>query len=267
MSRITYLTAALLTLALLGVSMSTALAAQPADPAALDKAFETLKTYDWGQDRSPLKALDDAVAAAHGDAAAKKALEARLVTVIKSDAPRAAKDAVCRQLSLIGSAEAVPALAELLTNQELSQMGRYALERIPDASAVAALRDALPKTEGLLKVGVINSLGVRRDAESAAALTALLENQDQQVTAAAAAALGAIASPDAAKALDEFQKKAPDKLKLAVADARLCCAERQLAAGKKLEAMAIYKSLSGEDQPKHVRLAAVRGLVAARSKP
>ncbi|HPM82783.1 MAG TPA: hypothetical protein PLF81_18900 [Candidatus Anammoximicrobium sp.] len=262
MSRINYLTAALLTLALLGVSMSAVLAAQPAAPAALDKAFETLKTYDWGQDRSSLKALDDAVAAAHGDAAAKKALEARLVTALKSDAPRAAKDAVCRQLSLIGSADAVPALAELLTNQELSQMGRYALERIPDAAAVAALRDALPKTEGLLKVGVINSLGVRRDAESATALAALLENQDQQVSAAAAAALGAIASPDAAKALDEFQKKAPDKLKLAVADARLCCAEHLLAAGKKLEAMAIYKSLSGEDQPKHVRLAAVRGLVA-----
>ena len=141
-------------------------------------------------------------------------------------------------------------------------MGRYALERIPDAAATAALRDALPKTEGLLKVGVINSLGVRRDAESAAALTALLENQDQQVAAAAAAALGAIASPEAAKALDEFQKKAPDKLKLAVADARLGCAERLLAGGKKLEAMAIYKSLSGEDQPKHVRLAAVRGLLA-----
>lgn len=262
MSRITYLTAALLALDLLAVSVSTAAAAQPVDPAALDKAFEALKTYDWGKDRSALQALDDAVAAAHGDAAAGKALETRLAAVLASDVPRAAKDVVCRQLSLVGSAEAVPALAGLLTNAELSQMARYALERIPDAAATAALRDALPKTEGLLKVGVINSLGVRRDAESAAALKALLENQDQQVASAAAAALGAVGSPEAAKALDEFQKQAPDKLKLAVADARLCCAERLLAAGKKLEAMAIYKSLSGEDQPKHVRLAAVRGLVA-----
>ncbi len=266
MSRTTYLTAALLALALLGVSISTATAAQPVDPAALDKAFEALKTYDWGKDRSALQALDNAVAAAHGDAAARKALETRLAAVLKTDASRAAKDVVCRQLSLVGSAEAVPALAGLLPNAELSQMARYALERIPDAAATAALRDALPKTEGVQKVGVINSLGVRRDAESAASLTALLENQDQQVAAAAAAALGAIASPEAAKALDEFQKKSPDKLKLAVADARLCCAEHMLAAGKKLEAMAIYKSLSGEDQPKHVRLAAVRGLLAVTGK-
>lgn len=266
MSRITYLNLVLLALALLGVSLATATAAQPVDPAALDKAFETLKTYDWGKDRSTLQALDDAVAAAHNDAAAKKALETRLVAVLKSDAPRAAKDAVCRQLSLIASADAVPALAELLTNQELSQMGRYALERIPDAAAVAALRGALPKTEGLLKVGVINSLGVRRDAESTAALTGLLENQDQQVAAAAVAALGAIGTPESAKALDEFHKKVPDKLKLALADARLCCAERLLAAGKKVEAMAIYNSLKGEDQPKHVRLAAVRGLLAVTGK-
>ena len=116
MSRITYLTAALLALALLGVSISTATAAQPVDPAALDKAFEALKTYDWGKDRSTLQALDDAVAAAHGDAAARKTLETRLAAVVKSDAPRAAKDVVCRQLSLVGSAEAVPALAGLLTN-------------------------------------------------------------------------------------------------------------------------------------------------------
>ncbi len=260
MSRINSLTAVLFALALLGASISTA--AQPVDPAALDKAFEALKTYDWGQDRSALQALDGAVAATHGDAAARKALETRLAAVLKSDASRAAKDVVCRQLSLVGSAEGVPALAGLLTNAELSQMARYALERIPDAAATAALREALPKTEGLLKVGVINSLGVRRDAQSVAALTALLGNPDQQIAAAAVAALGAIGNSEAGKALDEFQKKAPDKLNLAVADARLCCAERLLAAGKKLEAMAIYKSLSGEDQPKHVRLAAVRGLLA-----
>ena len=111
-------------------------------------------------------------------------------------------------MSLIGSADAVPALAELLTNSELSQMGRYALERIPDAAASAALREALPKAEGVLKVGVINSLGVRRDADSTPLLVALLDNSDQQIAAAAIAALGAIGSADAAKALSDVQKKA-----------------------------------------------------------
>jgi len=265
MSRISFPFAILLAVVLLGVIQTAGLAAPP-DAAAVDKAFETLKTYDWGQDRSVLAALDEAVAATHGDAAARKSLETRLAAVLKTDASRAAKDVVCRHLSLIGSADSVPALAELLTNQELAQMARYGLERIPDPAASAALRDGLAKTEGVLKVGVINSLGARRDAQSASLLTALVDNADPQVATAAVAALGAIGTPDAARTLGEVQKKATGPLQAAVADALLCCAERLLGAGKKVEAMAIYKTLNTEDQPKHVRLAAVRGLLAAAGK-
>ena len=60
--------------------------------------------YDWGQDRNVLKPIDDAVVASHEDAAARKDLEKRLADALKADAPRAAKDYVCRKLSLIGSA-------------------------------------------------------------------------------------------------------------------------------------------------------------------
>jgi hypothetical protein len=151
----------------------------------------------------------------------------------------------------------------LLTDEKLSHMARYALERIPDAAAVKAMRDALPKVKGKLKVGVINSLGVRRDAASTAALTALLKDSDQQIGAAAAAALGSIGTPDAAKALDAFE--APEKLALAVADAKLCCAEKLLADGKKVDALKIYKALT-KSKVKHVRVAAMRGMLAATSK-
>ena len=40
--------------------------------AAVDKAFEALKTYDWGQDHDVLKPIDDAVVATHGNAAARR---------------------------------------------------------------------------------------------------------------------------------------------------------------------------------------------------
>ena len=45
-------------------------------------------------------------------------------------------------------------------------MARYALEPIPDPSVDDALRDALGKLKGRLLVGVIGSLGVRRDAKA-----------------------------------------------------------------------------------------------------
>ncbi|OHB70500.1 MAG: hypothetical protein A2V70_07945 [Planctomycetes bacterium RBG_13_63_9] len=232
---------------------------------ALDKAFDTLKTYDWGQNRDDLKPIDDAVVASHKDEAAQKALAARLDAVLTSDAPRAAKDFVCRKLSLIGSAESVPALSTLLTDEKLSHMGRYALERMPCPEAVAALRDAVSKTKGRTKVGVINSLGVRRDAESTKAMVALLDDSDKEIASAAAAALGAVGTPEAAKALEAFRAKAPKELSLAAADASLTCAEHLLADDKKAEAIAIYTALSKSDH-KHVQVAAMRGMLAAAKK-
>ncbi len=232
----------------------------------VDKAFEALKTYDWGADRNLLKAIDAAVVASHKDPAARKGLETRLAAVLKTDASRAAKDYVCRKLSLIGTAGSVPALSALLPDAKLSHMARYALERMPCPEAVGAMRGSLPKVKGRTKVGVINSLGVRRDAKSLPALVALLKDSDKEIVAAAAAALGSIGDAEAAKALGAFQAKAPKGLKLAAADAYLTCAERLLAGGKKVQAMMIYKALAKPDQPKHVRVAATRGLLAAAGK-
>ena len=65
------------------------------------------------------------------------------------------------------------------------------------------------------------------------------------MAAAAATALGHIGSPQAAAALADFLKTAPAGLKPVAADANLACAGRFLAGGKKAEAAAIYKSLSG----------------------
>jgi len=248
--------------ALLAGSVLPALAADE----AVDKAFEALKTYQWGQDRNVLGAIDKAVAASHGNQAARMDLQMRLAAVLKTDSSHAAKDFVCRKLSLIGSAKCVPAVAVLLTDKKLSHMARYALERIPGPEAVGAMHQSLPKVSGLLKVGMINSLGVRRNAQSTGALVALLKDSDQEVVAAAAAALGSIGTPEVAKVLRAFQAKAPQTLRLAAADAQLTCAERLLADGKKVEAMAIYRGLAKTKQPKHVRLAAMRGLLAATGK-
>jgi HEAT repeat protein len=226
----------------------------------LDKAFETLKTYDWGQDRNLLKPIDEAVVATHGDDAARKQLETRLAAVLKTDVSRDSKHFVCRKLMVIATASSVPALAELLTSEELSHMARYALERIPAPEAGNALRNALSKTKGELKVGVIASLGVRDEAESVAPLAALLDDGNASVARAAAIALGAIRSPEAAKAL------AGAKPTAIVADASLACAEELLADGKKAEALATYKRLLAGDCPKHVKLAATRGMLACAGK-
>jgi HEAT repeat protein len=230
----------------------------------LDKAFEALKTYDWGADRKALNPIDDAVVATLGDAAARKALEVRLAAVLKTGVSRDAKDVVCRALRIMGTAESVPALAALLTDKELSHMARYALERIQVPEAGAALRDALPKVSGALKAGVAGSLGARADAAAAPALIALLGDADAACVIAAATALGAIATPEAATALVAAAAKAPAAAKPAVIDGALHAAELLAAAGKKPAALAVYKAFMGADQPKHVKLAATRGMLGGK---
>jgi HEAT repeat protein len=226
----------------------------------LAKALDALKTYDWGVDPSVLKPIDEAIAATHTDAAARKELEAALTAVLKTEAPQAAKNAVCRALMVVGTAAAVPALAPLLGDEKLSHMARFALERIQEPEAGQALRDALPKVSAKLKVGVIASLGVRGVATSIAPLQALLDDADAGVAAAAARALGDIALPDAAKAL--VMAKATAGNKAALADASLICAEHLLAAGNKAAAKVTYEKVLAISPTKPAMDAATRGLQA-----
>jgi HEAT repeat protein len=231
----------------------------------LDQAFDTLKSYDWGVDPKVLKPIEEAVVSTHGNGAARKELESRLYAVLSTNVSRDAKDYVCRKLMAIGTAASVPALAALLGDKELSHMARYALERITCPEAAQALREAVSKLSGALKIGVISSLGARRDAASVSALAALVADNDAAVARAAALALGAIRNREAADALAKA-KPAADEVKSAVTDATLACAEGLLTDGNKLQALAVYQRLAGETHPKHVRLAATKGILACAGK-
>lgn len=230
----------------------------------LDKAFDALKTYDWGQDPKVLSPIDEAIVASHGDAAAREQLERRLAEALKTDLSYDAKQVLCRKLRTVGTAASVPVLAELLTDEKLSHMGRYALERIPAPEAADALRNALSQVDGELKIGMITSLAARQDEKSVPLLAALLSDSNPALARAAAYGLGAIRSPAAAQALADA--KPNTEAQSAVADAKLACAENLLTDGNNKDALAIYKSLAGADQPKHVKLAATRGMLACAGK-
>jgi HEAT repeat protein len=234
--------------------------------AAVDKALETLKTYDWGIDREALKPIDQAIIATHDDAAARKALEKSLVDILAGGISRSAQDYVCRKLRVVGTTQSVKALAALLPAEETSHIARYALERIPDEKAAKAMRDALPKVSKKLKPGIIGSLGVRRDKKSIKVFSKLLGDSDIQVAKAAAQSLGLIGTSAAARELNKFAKKASANMKLPVADACLVCAEQLLANGEKSEAVALYNELKGDDQPSHVKAAAMKGILTAATK-
>lgn len=231
--------------------------------AILDKLLEKIAADDQGQNRTNLIELEDIIRRSHDSPQLRKQIEKRFLEFLRSDATLAGKQLVCRQLSIIGTEEAIPTLAAMLTQPETSDMARYALERIPGAAVDDALRNALDKTEGKVKVGIINSLGERRDEAAVTPLSKLLSYTDKDVAQAAAASLGKIASPAAAAELRNALKQASGIWHTKLADAYLTCADKFAASGDKKAAADIYKELYNPAEPPPIRSAALLGIIAA----
>lgn len=189
--------------------------------------------------------------------------EEDLVGVLKSDAAPAAKCDACTRLKIVGTAASVPALAGLLADERMSQAARNALETMPGPEAGAALREALGKTAGLARVGVIDSLGRRRDDSAVPGIAPLLGDADVPTATAAAAALGRIGSPEALSALTAARNTAPEAVRPVVRESLLQCAEHRLAAGDPAGATAIGRSLLDAGAAPHLRAAAWQLVVAA----
>jgi HEAT repeat protein len=203
-----------------------------------------------------------AAAAEAQDSPATK--ERALISVLQSSAPQAEKAITCKKLAIYGTKDAVPALAPLLADPELTSWARIALEAIPDPSADAALRDALEKLQGRLLVGTINSIGVRRDPKAVNGLVKKLKDTDPTVVSAAAVALGRIGGTAAAKALTQSLSAAPEAARSDVARGCILCAECFIAQGKPTEAGKLYDTVRAANVPRQRQLEAIRGAILAR---
>jgi HEAT repeat protein len=194
-----------------------------------------------------------------------KADEGKLIAVIKSsDATHKEKVDACRGLALIATEKSIAPLVALLSDEKLSHMARYALETIKDPAVDEAFRGALGKLKGNPLVGVIGSVGVRRDTKAVGALTKMLKDSDAVVVQAAARALGNIGNSAAAGALSNELGNASGQNKLHVCEGLFRCAETAVAEGRKQQAIEIYDKLRKLDDPHQVRGGAVRGAILAR---
>lgn len=189
--------------------------------------------------------------------------EARQISMLQSQASPQEKDAACVWLKHHGTARSVPELAALLNDDQLSQSARYALETMPGPEAEDALIAALAQTSGPLKAGVVNSLGVRRDARAVPALAKLLTDPDEQVAHATAASLGDIATPAALKALEKQLDAPTGPAQGEVVDGCLRCAQRLLAEGNRKRAFAAYEEIYQRPTKEFYHVAAYRGMVLA----
>ncbi len=226
-----------------------------------EEAWKALSGYTPGQDMAPLLAIDREVIQAMASAQNRAACAARLASLLEAaETTPAARQYVCLKLRQAGTPAQVPLLARLVANAELSDSARQALETIPGEESAAALRAALGTLQGTPLVGVINSLGARRDGQAVTKLQELAAGADPPVAEAAVRALGNIANDQAAAFLASRAEKMPAPLPLTLAVALLRCADAGAAAGGGERVQAIYAILGQPDQPAGVRRAAVEGL-------
>jgi HEAT repeat protein len=171
------------------------------------------------------------------------------------------KAKACQRAGDLGATETIPALAALLGDEKLGVYARYGLEPMPGAAADEALREALGKLKGNQLLGVIASIGKRRDAQALPALVKLMQRPEAPLAQAAAAAIGSIGTQEAARALQAALPKASGMMRIILADAALVCAERFLSDGKREQALALYTFLSGPQMPQAARHGAMSAIV------
>jgi len=192
---------------------------------------------------------------------------AKLLAMVKDPNSTLFQKAIaCKKLAFVGGKDAIHPMAALLSHPQLGCYARFGLEPNPDPLVDEVLRAALPKLTGTLQIGVINTIGVRKDIKALDALIKLIDHQDAETACAATASVGMIGGLQAARALQAALGRTKPPVFPVTARASLLCAESLLASNKP-KAMEIYTQLSATNMPEPVRRAAIRVLNAAGPAP
>ena len=186
-----------------------------------------------------------------------------LIMVVQVGTPLAERARALQQLAVVGTNEAVPVLAGLLADEQLGQYARDGLEQMPDPAAGEALRAALGRLQGKALIGVVNSLGVRREVPAVEALSRLAGDENTDPVAAALVALGRIGTPEALRRVEGMLTHRRPEMRVAAAEGCVLGADRWLQAGNEAAACRLYDAVRRAELPMPWRVTATRGAILA----
>lgn len=188
-----------------------------------------------------------------------------LASQIGGDRPKEVQKYLVRELQIAGGREVVEELGELLVDEELCEPAAQALAAIGDGAA-EQLRRALPRARGKCRLTIVQNLGVVRDAKSVGTLKEAVSDEDGEVRIAAAWALANIGDAGSVNVLLRAAEKADGWERIQATKACLLLAEKLHTAGRKSEAVKIYRHLRDtrtDPAERYVCDAAKIGLAAA----
>jgi HEAT repeat protein len=238
---------------------SAAPSAPPPTKAEIAKLVTETATYQPGQSREPFRRIEELVR--QPSPSVRKQLEAGLVHLLAPTSTFEARRFACKQLGIIGSKSALPALGDLLKSEETAGIACLALTTYPPGKADDILRAALPSARAAARIQIINTLGDRRDAKAVKLLAQLAGDADSSVARAAVASLGKVGNQAAWKAIASFPKDADSVFQPALIEATLRCADALAKSGDQKAATPIYEQLLAPSQAAYVRRAALDALL------
>ena len=224
--------------------------------------IDLLKPLDDGQDykaRYLLHGLAQYLGRP-GKEEARAKYSTALAAGLSSEKPAGVRGYLARQLQVIGGSEAVPALGKALADPELCEFAAQALLAIGNGAA-AEFRKAYPAVTGPARLTVLQAFGVLKDVEALDALRAAAKEPETRLVA-----VWGLANIGDADAIDLALKAAdvePPYERAKGTSSCLLLAERLLAAGKKADAVRIYKHLEStrtDPSEAYVRELAVEAL-------
>jgi hypothetical protein len=122
--------------------------------------WSQIVTLEFGGDRTYATTVRQMIV--NAEPAQHGAMQAKLLDALANrEITDAGRQFVCRMLGLVGTAESVPALTELLNDDATADVARSALDFMADPAVDEAYRAALGKLTGGKKIGLIGSMAKR----------------------------------------------------------------------------------------------------------
>ena len=240
----------------LGV-LAVVLPAGAADNAlTFDAAVAALKPYTFGGDFAACQRIITEINAAKTDPAAQAAIAAKLAAALHG-ASYDVQKFLCSQLYLVATEKEIPLVAPLLTDEKLSISALSALQQVPGREVDRALLDALGKSTGRVRAGIIDAIGSRGDTAHVKDIAPLLKEKDIDMVRASAGALGKLGGKTAIDALIAALAKAGNRTRATIANGLILAAEKTAATGDAAHARAAFERLSDRTEDANVRAAAV----------
>ena len=233
------------------------------DAGAVEDPFATVVHQEFGFSRLSRTAIEDGIR--NSSPAHHGAIEQRLIEILDNpESTYAARQFVCRMLRRIGPDRSLPHLARMLLDDELTDDARFAMQGHDSPEIDAILRESLDQLEGPALIGVIGTIGQRRDRSAVPQLVSLTDQGDTRLTRACVTSLGRIGGSQAQDAL--FSIELPHELEPLRQDALLRCADNLVNEGAITEASAMYSRMTTDEFPIPVRIASWRGLVLSQQE-